>query len=208
MVLAGVFAGVLFLGLILSDWLYFVQLTPDAARYGCTIARVHDHLPHLDYSTLARRFDGSGALVLPHGIARWFPEMNLIGLRPQYRLFAMGFRTAWPIKGSIQVSTEPGRVDLLCLKRIPWSSALLTLAWFLLVTGGTLAFLITYVVQGGLSSLGGVLMGVGITALGLMVVAFGGLVVILAYRLENSRLTMVYHELRDALEATPTPRTI
>jgi hypothetical protein len=200
MLLAGTFAGVLFLGLILSDWLYFVRLTPDAARYGCTIARLHDHLPQLDRSTLIRRFDGNGALVLPHGIARFFPEMNLIGLRPQHRLFAMGFRTAWPIKGSIQVVTEPGSVDLLCIKRIPWSSALLTLVWFLLVAGGTLAFLATYAAQGGLASLSGVVMGLGITALGLMVIAFGVLVVILAYRLENGRLTLVYYELREALE--------
>ncbi len=200
MLLAGAFAGVLFLGLILSDWLYFVRLTPDAARYGCTIARLHDQLPHLDRSTLVRRFDGNGALTLPHGIARFFPETNLIGLRPQYRLFAMGFRTAWPIKGSIQVIAEPGRVDLLCIKRIPWSSALLTLVWFLLVTSGTLAFLATYAAQGGLSSLGGMVMGLGITALGMMVIAFGLLVVILAYRLENGRLTLVYQELREALE--------
>lgn len=200
MLLAGAFAGLLFLGLIVSDWLYFVRLTPDAVRYGCTIARLQDRLPQLERSTLIRRFNRDGALVLPHGIARFFPETNLIGLRPHYRLFAVGFRTAWPIKGSIQVGAEPGRVDLLCIKRIPWSSALLTVVWFLVVIGGTLAFLASYVAQGGLGSLGGVVMGLGITALGVMVIAFGALVVILAYRLENSRLTMVYHELRDALE--------
>jgi len=201
MLLAGAFAGLLFLGLIVSDWLYFVRLTPDAVRYGCTIARLQDHLPQLEHSRLVRRFDGNGALVLPHGIARFFPDTNLIGLRPHYRLFAVGFRTAWPIKGSIQVTTEPGRVGLLCIKRIPWSSALLTLAWFLVVIGGTLAFLASYIAQGGLASLSGLVMGLGITALGVMVIAFGTLVVILAYRLENGRLTLVYHELRDALES-------
>jgi len=201
MLLAGAFAGVLFLGLIVSDWLYFVRLTPDAVRYGCTIARLQDHLPRLERSALVRRFDDNGALVLPHGIARFFPETNLIGLRPHYRLFAGGFRTAWPIKGSIQVRTEPGCVDLLCIKRIPWSSALLTLAWFLVVIGGTLAFLASYAAQGGLSSFSGVVMGLGITALGVMVIGFGALVVILAYRLENGRLTLVYYELRDALES-------
>jgi hypothetical protein len=207
MLLAGAFASCLFLGLIVSDWLYFVRLTPDAVRYGCTIARLHDRLPQLDRFGLARRFDGNGALVLPHGIARFFPDANLIGLRPQYRLFAMGFRTAWPIKGSIYVTTESGRVDLLCIKRIPWSSALLTLMWFLLVAGGTLAFLAAYATQGGLASVGGMMMGLGITALGVMVIAFGLLVVILAYRLENGRLTIVYHELREALESAATPRT-
>lgn len=207
MVLAGAFAGFLFLGLIVSDWLYFVRLTPDAVRYGCRIARLQDQLPQIDRSALVRRFDGNGALVLPHGIARFFPETNLIGLRPQYRLFAMGFRTAWPIKGSIHVTIESGRVNFLCMKRIPWSSAVLTLVWFLLVAGGTLAFLTTYVAQGGLASLSGVVMALGITALGVMVIAFGLLVVILAYRLENGRLTMVYDELREALESAATPRT-
>ena len=96
MLLGGAFASILFLGLIVSDWLYFVRLTPDAVRYGCAIARLRGYLPQLERSALVRRFDGNGALVLPHGIARFFPETNLIGLRPHYRLFAMGFRTAWP----------------------------------------------------------------------------------------------------------------
>ena len=201
MLLVGAFAGILFLELIVSDWLYFVRLTPDSVRYGCTIARLQDHLPRLERSALVGRFDDNGALVLPHGIARFFPETNLIGLRPYYRLFAVGFRTAWPIKGSIQVRAAPGCVDLLCIKRIPWSSALLTLAWFLVVIGGTLAFLASYAAQGGLSSFSGVVMGLGITALGVMVIGFGALVVILAYRLENGRLTLVYYELRGALES-------
>ena len=42
MIFAGFFAGALFLGLILGDWLYFMRLTPDASRYGCGIARTHD----------------------------------------------------------------------------------------------------------------------------------------------------------------------
>jgi len=204
MLLAGAFAGILFLVLIVSDWLYFIRMTPDAVRYGCTIARLRDHLLQVERSALVRRFNGNGALVLPHGIARFFPETNLIGLRPHYRLFAMGFRTAWPIKGSIQVITEPGRVNLLCFKRIPWSSAVLTLAWFLLVVGGTLTFLTSFVSQGGLRSLTGAVMGLGITALGLMVIAFGAVVVILAYRLENGRLTLVYEELLEALGSTAT----
>ena len=40
--LAGLFACVLLIGLILGDWLYFVRLTPDAGRYGCGIARSFD----------------------------------------------------------------------------------------------------------------------------------------------------------------------
>ncbi len=42
MLLAGLFASVLFIGLILGDWFYFVQLTPDAVRYGCSVARTQE----------------------------------------------------------------------------------------------------------------------------------------------------------------------
>ena len=44
MLLAGLFAGALLLGLIIGDWLYFVRLTPDASRYGCGVARMFSRL--------------------------------------------------------------------------------------------------------------------------------------------------------------------
>ncbi|HMW84865.1 MAG TPA: hypothetical protein PKD65_02530, partial [Nitrospira sp.] len=50
---------------------------------------------------------------------------------------------------------------------------------------------------GGLESLGSVLLGIGVTGVGLIVVAFGLLTVTVAYRIENTRLMLVYTELRD-----------
>lgn len=85
---------------------------------------------------------------------------------------------------------------MVCTKRVPWSSSILTLLWFSLVGFGTLGFLITYVLQGGLESLGSVLLGIGVTGVGLIVVAFGLLTVTVAYRIENTRLMLVYTELR------------
>jgi len=200
MVLAGLFAGVLCLGLILGDWLYFVRLTPDAIRYGCGIARSLDQLPADRVVRLSQRFDSDGVLSLPHGIARYYPELGQIAIRPQYHLFSMGFRTAWPLKGLIHLSSEASQDTAVCVKRIPWSSAIITLVWFLLVSLGTASFLVTYAMQGGFNSLAGLLMGTGILGIGLLVMAFGAVTVVFSYRLENSRLMKVYGELRDVAE--------
>ncbi|HWC51354.1 MAG TPA: hypothetical protein VG453_06685, partial [Nitrospira sp.] len=188
MMLAGLFAGVLLLGLILGDWLYFVRLTPDAGRYGCGIARSVDRLSLQSLGRLEARVDGDGALTLPHGIVRYYPALRQIALRPQYHLFSMGFRTAWPLKGLIHLTVDEQAVSAVFTKRIPWSSAIITLVWFLLVGLGTAAFMIMYGVQGGFESLSGVLMGAGILGIGLLVLAFGAVTVVLSYRLENSRL--------------------
>ena len=200
MVLAGLFATVLFFGLIVGDWLYFVRLTPDASRYGCGIGRSHARLPVDSLERLQSRCDGYGAVTLPHGIARYYPELGQVALRPQYHLFSMSFRTAWPLKGLIHLTSEDNAVAALCIKRIPWSSALITLVWFLLVGVGTAAFLVTYGVQGGFDSLSGVLMGAGILGIGLLVLTFGIVTVMLSYRLENSRLMKVYEELVQLVE--------
>lgn len=200
MVLAGVFAACLLLGLIVGDWLVFGRLTAEASRYGCIVARIHDQVGRLTLPRLTERFDQNGLLSLPHGVARFFPEARRILIRPQYHLFSMRFRTAWPIKGSIDVTQNGEAVALLCLKRIPWSSAIITFVWFLLVSLGTVAFAVIYLLQGGTSSLGGVLMGAGIAGLGVLVVGFGIVTVTMAYRLENSRLSQVYQELRAALD--------
>lgn len=201
--LAGLFAGFLLLGLILGDWLYFVRLTPDAGRYGCGIARTVDRLSLQSLTRLEARVDGEGALTLPHGIARYYPTLRQIALRPQYDVFSRGFRTAWPLKGLIHLSADEHAVNAVCIKRIPWSSAIITLVWFLLVGVGTAAFMITYGVQGGFESLSGVLMGAGILGIGLLVLAFGAVTVILSYRLENSRLAQVYEELKAVVDDTP-----
>ncbi len=200
MVLAGLFAGVLCLGLILGDWLYFIRFTPDAIRYGCGIARSLDQFPADQVVRLSQRFDSNGVLSLPHGIARYYPELGQIAIRPQYHLFSMSFRTAWPLKGLIHLSSEAPQYAAVCVKRIPWSSAIITLAWFLLVSIGTTVFLVTYAFQGGFSSLAGLLMGTGILGIGLLVMTFGAVTVVFSYRLENSRLMKVYGELRDAAE--------
>lgn len=200
--LAGLFAGVLFLAIILGDWLYFVRLTPDAGRYGCGIARTLDRFSVQSLTRLEVRVDADGALTLPHGIARYYPDIRQIALRPQYRLFAMGFRTAWPLKGLIYLLPDEQGVRAVCIKRIPWSSAIITLVWFLLVGLGTTAFVITYGTQGGFESLSGLLMGAGILGIGVLVLAFGIVTVIFSYRLESSRLAQVYDELKAVMDDT------
>jgi hypothetical protein len=200
MVLAGAFAVFLFIGLIVGDWLYFVRLTAEASRYGYGIGRGRDQVQFTDLERVIHRFDRNGLLALPHGTARFFPDVKRILFRPTYRLFALGFRTAWPLKGSLELAPSEEGYRVLYTKRIPWSSAIITFLWFALVGFGTIGFLISYAVQGGLTSLGGVLLGVGVMGLGLLVLAFGLITITMAYRLEDSRLTQVYQELRAALE--------
>jgi len=199
MILAGFFAGALFLGLVLGDWLYFVRLTPDASRYGCGVARTHDRFPHTTMKQLADRFDGEGLLTLPHGTARFFPDMNQIVIRQKYRLFAIGFRTLWPLKGLISLSPEGDALAVLCRKLTPWSSALLTGIWFVLVVAGTVGALIALFLEGEMAALGGVVLAIGIVGLGLVFLLSGAITVVFAYRLENARLTTVYEELREVL---------
>lgn len=205
MVLAGLFAALLFIGLIVGDWFYFVQLTPDAVRYGCSVARSRDRWTGSTPASLRDRFADNGILMLPHGVARLYPDLSQIAIRPQYRLFSMSFRTAWPIKGLIHLSTDDRAIGTLCVKRIPWSSALLTLVWFAVVGIGSLTFAVTYAMDGGFTSLRGVLLGAGMILMALLVLGSGLVTVVLSYRLENSRLTMVYDELREAVEGHAAP---
>jgi hypothetical protein len=204
MVLAGLFASLLFIGLILGDWLYFVRFTPDAIRYGCSIARSQERWTASTIETIRNRFSVDGVLMLPHGIARFYPDVSQIAIRPQYRFFSIGFRSAWPVKGLIHLSAgdQAGDhvIDALCVKRIPWSSALMTLLWFGTVVIGSLVFVITYAWDGGFASLEGMFMGVGLVAGAVLVLAAGLVTVMMSYRLENRRLMNVYEELRDALE--------
>jgi hypothetical protein len=205
MVLAGLFAGLLFVGLVVGDWFYFVRLTADASRYGFGIARGLDQVWFADLDRVTHRFDHNGLLALPHGTARFFPDGKRILFRPTYRLFSLGFRTAWPLKGSLQLAPADNGYQVQYVKRIPWSSAIITSLWFGLVAFGTIAFLISYAVQGGLASLTGILLGAGVMGLGLLVLAFGLLTITMAYRLEDSRLTQVYQELRGALGWSSSP---
>ena len=202
MIVAGLFGGLLFLALVLGDWFHFTSLTGQASGYGCGIARAVDRLPSVPLSAALSRFGGSGVLQLPNGIARVFADERRILVRPQYRLLSRRFRTAWPMKGTLELAPDGEDTRVTCIKRIPWSSAILTLLWFLLVGIGTITFVIAYLVDGGLSSLGGLLMGMGILALGLLVLTFGLVTVVFAYRLENDRFTQVYRELLTLLTAT------
>ncbi len=203
MFLAGLFGATMFLALVMGDWAHFTSLTAPASRYGCRVARMEDWLHRTPVARVMARFEKMGSFALPHGIARCFYDERRIVLRPQYRLFSIRFRTAWPMKVSIDVEQVGEDTYLLCTKRIPWSSAILTLMWFALVAAGTVGFAIAYVVQGGLTTLGSILMGLGITGLGLLVLAFGLVTVTLAYRLEDGRLTQAYQELRQALAGEP-----
>jgi len=205
MLFAGLFAGALCLGLILGDWLYFMRLTPDASRYGCGVARTHDRFTHTTITQLAERFDAAGFLMLPHGTARLYQDLNQIVIRQKYRLFAIGFRTLWPLKGLIFLSPEGDALSVLCRKLTPWSSALLTGFWFILVAVGTAGALISLFVEGELAAVGGMVLAFGILGLGVVFLLSGAITVMFAYRLENARLMVVYQELREVLEGTRSP---
>lgn len=199
MMLAGLFAGILFMGLIVGDWLYFIRLTPDSIRYGCRVAKNPDQWPGTAFTTLGNRFTPEGVLMLPHGMAWFYPQLSQIAIRPQYRLFSRRFRTAWPVKGLIHLSPHDRSLNTLCVKRMPWSSVLMTLLWFALVLIGSLTFVAQYAMDGGFASLGGTLTGVAVIAIAALVLAFGLVTVALAYRLEDSRLMTVYDELRETI---------
>jgi hypothetical protein len=199
MMLAGLFAGILFIGLIVGDWLYFIRLTPDAIRYGCRVAKTPDQWPRAALTSLGDQFTPEGVLILPHGVAWFYPQLSQIAIRPQYRFFSKRFRTAWPVKGLVHLSPQDQSLNTLCVKRMPWSSILMTLLWFALVSIGSLTFVVQYAMEEGFTSLGGTLTGVAVMALAALVLAFGLVTVALAYRLEDSRLMKVYDELRDAV---------
>ncbi|MBL8075978.1 MAG: hypothetical protein JNL29_16545 [Nitrospira sp.] len=199
MLLAGLFAGALFLGLLVGDWVYFIRLTPDAIRYGCRVASHPDEWAGATVESVRHRFSPDGVLMLPHGVAWWYPDLSQIAIRPQYRLFSRRFRTAWPVKGLIHLSPQDQSLGTHCVKRIPWSSALITVIWFAVVLLGSLTFVVQYALEGGFTTLGGAFLGIGIIGLAGMVALFGIVTVTLSYRLEDSRLTQVYDELRTAM---------
>ncbi len=199
MVLVGLFAFLLFLLIVVGDWMHFTSLTASASRYGFGIAKIEDRLPHSWKGPMAHFFDTDGLMNLPHGVARLFQDEGRILLRPQYRLSSRRFRTAWPIKGSIAIEQDGDSTRVTCIKRIPWSSAILTLLWFGLVGVGTVGFVVVYALEGGMASLSTVMLGVGITGVGILVFLFGLIIVSLAYRLENDRLGQAYKEFRQTL---------
>ncbi|GKS65901.1 hypothetical protein YTPLAS72_32050 [Nitrospira sp.] len=201
MLLAGFFATALFIGLVVGDWLYFIRLTPYAIRYGYRVADRSEQWPNIPLSTVRERFTPHGVLILPHGVARFYPELSQIAIRPQYRFFSKRFRTAWPVKGLIHLVPHDHALGTLCVKRIPWSSTLITFLWFALVAIGSLTFVVQYAMEGGFASLGGALVGLGIIGLAGLVLAFGLVTLAFSYRLEDTRLMKVYEELRETLSS-------
>ncbi len=199
MMLAGFFAAVLLLGLFVGDRWYFRTLSAEASRYGCRVGCEESRLGPVTRAQIEAKFDGLGLLALRHGVARLFADANRILLRPRYHTL-WAFLWIWPMKATIDLRVEGDSVVLSSTKRIPWCSAILTGAWFLLVGFGTIATLITYALEGGLASPGGILFAVGILTLGLLFLFSGSVTVIMAYRLENSRLARLYEELREMVE--------
>ncbi len=185
---------VIILGLIVADWMAFSRKTPLAVRYGVAVERRQETL-------FVQRglFDADGILKLPRGWARLFPEQRAILLQPDLKQFGVTFRTAWPLNGFIHYASLEQAEPVTITKRMPWSSVLLTVLWFLTVAGGTLAYVVSYAMAGGMSSAGGAFLAVALSGLGLLVCLFGLLVVVVAYRLENKRLMALYEEFKAAL---------
>ena len=206
MLLPSIFAIALVLALIIGDWFQFTTLKPWACRYGCPLAHRKDSLPK-PKDPFPRLFKVNSTLPLPHGVARWVGEQQAIVIRPYYQLFSMRFRTAWPLKGTIDYRFVDGQLQLGLSKRIPWSSAILTTIWLLFVVGGTLAFLVMYAIDGGFHSMSGLFFGIGLVALGILVLAGGLILLSLAFRLEDSRLMQVYQELLHKM-GSPTAEEI
>ncbi len=198
MLLPGIFALVMVVALIVGDWFQFTTLKPWACRYGCPLARRKDSLPK-PKDSFSRLFKQNNTLALSHGVARWVADQQAIVIRPYYKMFSLRFRTAWPLKGTLDYRFQDKLLELHLSKRIPWSSAILTSIWLLFVIGGTLGFLAMYVMDGGFGTVGGIFWGIGMIALGLLVLAGGVILLAFAYRLEDSRLMQVYDELKEAL---------
>ena len=205
MLVASLCGTVVLVALVVVDWSYFNSMTVPLNRYGCGIARLIDRFPFSPSSLNLRSFRQRGMLQLAHGIARLSPDERYIVLRPQYHLFTIRVRTMWPMKATIHLEAIESGTRIEGVKRIPWSSALMTLAWLITVAVGTVGFVIAFLINEGFSSFGGVLLGIGVTALGLIVLAFGLVMIALAYRLENQRLTQTYEELRQMLIPTSSP---
>ncbi len=192
---------VLVVGLIVADWVAFTRNEPKAVRYGVIVGQHHESL-------LVRRaqFNVGGILALPRGAARLCPEQQAVMLLPDKRLLGLAFRTAWPINGAVHYAALEEQAPAMLIKRMPWSSVLLTVLWFLTVAVGMLVYLVAYALAGGFFSAGGAFLAVALSGLGLLVLLFGMVVVVAAYRLENKRLMALYEEFRDALHARETSR--
>ncbi len=111
MLLPSIFAIVMGLALIIGDWFQFTALKPWTCRYGCTLARRKDSLPK-PKDSFPRLFKTNSTLSLPHGVARWVREHQTIVIRPYYNMFSLRFRTAWPLKGTLDYHFHVDQLDL------------------------------------------------------------------------------------------------
>ncbi len=204
MILAGFFAAALLVGIFIGDRLYFRTLSAEASRYGCRIGRGEERLEKASLEQIQSCFDHMGLLAMRHGVARLFADTNRILLRPRYPTL-WSFLWIWPMKATVDLRAENGAIVLSFTKRIPWVSAILTGLWFLIVGFGTLATLISYVMEGGLSNRAGALVGAGILTLGLLFFFSGLVTVVMAYRMENGRLALIQGELQAVLNGAGRP---
>ena len=182
------------LALVVADWVAFRKRNQAALGYGLAVGRQREilQLPR-------ERFTDRGEVELSRGVARLCPDQQAIVLLPDWKKFGLRFRSAWPLNGVIYYTGLDVPAPVTLVKRMPWSSALLTAVWFLVVAVGLLAYLVSYAAAGGFSSATGVLLGVALSGIGVLVLLFGTVVVVAAYRLENKRLMAVYEEFRLAL---------
>jgi hypothetical protein len=199
MLFAGLFAGCLFVALVIGDWWRFSQTTASTVRYGCPVARAEETVPEGAVQRLVTKLAPDGLLSLEHGLVRFSPAEQHILLKPHSQRGQARFPTAWPLKGALELNEEAGAVRVRCVKLMPWSSTLLTLLWFAVVGIGTLAFVVRFLAGGDALTVGSVLLGLGVTGVGVLVLVFGLVTVSLAYRLEDRRLMQAYQELRAIL---------
>jgi hypothetical protein len=185
---------VIIAGFVIADWRAFTRINHTALGYGLAIVRQRDRL-----RLTSCDFGSDGRLRLGHGVAQQYPEHRAIMLLPELKRFGISFRTAWPLNGVVYYDSLKDDAEIRLVKRIPWSSAVLTGLWFLTVAGGLVAYLVSYAQAGGFASASGAFLAVALTGLGLIVFLFGLLVVVAAYWLEDKRLMVVYNELRSAL---------
>ena len=186
----------LLLALVAADWLVFIKKTAVSSGYGLIVGRHHEALrldPHL--------FSPEGVLRLPRGCARLYADQRVIALEPDWKQFGLRFRTVWPLKGTIHYSCLEGSAPIAFVTRMPWSSAILTALWFLTVSIGILAYLFSYARAGGFSSATGAFLAVALSGVGLLILLFGLLVVVAAYRLEQKRVAALYAEFCAAARA-------
>jgi len=187
---------VIIAGLVIADWRAFTRRNDTTLRYGIPVARQQNRL-----SLSASSLGTGGSLRLGHGAAHHYSEHKAIVLLPDLRQFGVSFRTAWPLNGVVYYNSLSDNAEVRFIKRMPWSSAVLTLFWFMAVAGGLITYLVSYARAGGFSSASGTFMAAAVGGLGVLVLLFGIIVVVAAYWLEDKRLMVLYHELGSSASA-------